>query len=68
MTSRNPVHSTGSLSTFYHFRRFMSSEQAHKYVKEFVAQAPTHYGPNPLDMETRRTLTAQYERGSYTGD
>ena len=59
---RAPQFSTGSVSTFYHFRRTMSSEQAYKYVKEFVDRAPTHYGPNPLSMSTRRYLTAHYDR------
>lgn len=55
-------HATGAVATFYHFRRFMSSEAAHRAVKEFVAQAPTHYGPNPLDMDVRRHLVAHYDR------
>lgn len=59
---RDPKFSTGALSTFYHFRRTLSSESAHKYVKEFVDRAPDHYGPNPLDMSVRRELVAHYDR------
>jgi len=59
---RLPQYSVGAVSTFYHFRRTITSEAAHEAIREFIEREPTRsrFSPPPLCMAVRRELDAFY--------